>query len=121
MSRWSCHGDFGSPGWEPFESNMKRVLPNVRFYDLDATHPIFHSFFDIPSFDVVRQYYDRGPPVFRAMFAGNDPKKRLMVLLNFNTDVSNFWEFSASGFRPVDESNRAYELGVNYLVYSLTH
>jgi hypothetical protein len=51
----------------------------------------------------------------------NDPKKRLMVMINFNTDVSNYWEYSALGFRPIDESNEAYKLGVNYLFYALTH
>ena len=64
---------------------------------------------------------DRGQPQFKALFAGNDPNKRIMVLLNFNTDVSNYWEFSAQGFVPVSDSNEAYELGVNYLVYALTH
>jgi hypothetical protein len=62
-----------------------------------------------------------GRPVFRALYADNDPEKRIMVLVNFNTDVSNYWEFSAIGFRPVSESNDAYKLGVNYLIYALTH
>ncbi len=40
-------GDFGSAGWEPFEANMKRVLPDARFVDLPPSNPIFHSFFEI--------------------------------------------------------------------------
>jgi hypothetical protein len=44
-----------------------------------------------------------------------------MVMINFNTDISNYWEYSASGFRPIDESNEAYKLGVNYLMYGLIH
>ena len=47
--------------------------------------------------------------------------KRIIVLLNFNTDVSNFWEFSATVFSRLPEANEAYKLGVNYLVYALTH
>ena len=39
-------------------------------------------------------------------------------MMNFNTDVSNFWEFSAEGRYPVAESNEAYKLGVNYLIYA---
>jgi uncharacterized protein DUF4159 len=93
----------------------------LRFVDLTIAHPIFHAFFDVPSLDVVRQFYDRGQPQFKALFADNDPNKRMMVLLNFNTDVSNYWEFSAQGFVPVSDANEAYELGVNYLVYALTH
>ena len=59
--------------------------------------------------------------MFRGIFEDNDPKKRLMAIVNFNTDISEFWEFSATGFRPIDESNEAYKLGVNYIMYGLTH
>ena len=95
----------GGGGWENFE----------------ATHPIFHSFFEIDSFNVIPQYYDRGQSVFRGVFENNDPTKRLIAMVNFNTDISNFWEFSATGLKPIDESNQAYKLGVNYIIYGLTH
>ncbi len=111
----------GGGGWDNFAANMRRVMPEGRFIDLDPSHPIFHSFFEIDSFDIVPQYYDRGRPVFRGLFEDNDPKKRLMAMVNFNTDVSNFWEFSGTGFRPIDESNEAYKLGVNYVIYGMTH
>jgi uncharacterized protein DUF4159 len=111
----------GGGGWPNFESNMKRVLPEARVLDLEPSHPIFHSFFEIDSFDIVPQFYDRGQPVFRAIFEDNDPHKRMLAVINFNTDISNFWEYSALGFRPVPESNEAYKLGVNYLIYSIAH
>jgi uncharacterized protein DUF4159 len=111
----------GKNGWANLVAMLKLVLPELHPVDMDLAHPIFHSFFDIPSFSIVKQSYDRGPPIFRGIFEGNDPKKRLMVMINFNTDVSDYWEFSAMGFRPVDESNEAYKLGVNYLIYALTH
>lgn len=114
-------GGRGGLGWEGFAANMRRVLPEGRFVDLDPSHPIFHAFFEIPSFDIVKQYYDGGRPVFRGIFEDNDPKKRLLVMVNFNTDISNFWEFSATGAVPVSESNEAYKLGVNYVMYGLTH
>jgi hypothetical protein len=111
----------GKSGWANLEAMLKLVLPDLHAVDMDPSHPIFHSFFDIPSFDVVKQFYDRGPPIFRGIFEGNDPKKRLLVMINFNTDISNYWEYSAMGFRPVDEANEAYKLGVNYVIYALTH
>lgn len=111
----------GGGGWANFEAQMQRVLPDARFVDLDPSQPIFHSFFDIDTFDNLPQFYDRGRPVFRGIFENNDPKRRLMVMVNFNTDVSNFWEFSATGWVPVEESNEGYKLGVNYLMYGLTH
>ncbi len=108
-------------GWANFAMQMHRVLPEAQIVDLQPSDPIFHSFFDINSFGIVPQYYDRGPPLFRGIYEDNDPAKRLMVMINFNTDVSNFWEFSAEGWYPMAESNEAYELGVNYLIYALTH
>jgi len=111
----------GGGGWENFEANMRRVLPELRFIDVDTSQPIFHSFFEIDSFDIVSQFYDQGRPVFKGLFEDNDPHKRMLAMVNFNTDVSNFWEFSATGMRPIDESNQAYKLGVNYVVYGLTH
>lgn len=111
----------GGGGWANFESNIRRVLPDARFVELDPSHPIFHAFFDIDSFDIIPQDYDLGRPLLRGVFEDNDPHRRLLAIANFNTDVSNYWEFSATGLRPIEDSNEAYKLGVNYVVYGLTH
>lgn len=114
-------GGMGGGGWDVFADNMRRVMPQGRFYDLDVTHPIFHGFFEIPSLDIIPQAYNAGRPVFRALFEDNDPSKRMLMMINYNTDVSQFWEWSARGFRPMGETNEAYKLGVNYLMYAMTH
>ena len=44
-----------------------------------------------------------------------------MAIINYNTDVSQFWEWSGTGLRPIDQTNEGYKLGVNYIVYGLTH
>lgn len=108
-------------GWEPFEENVRRVLPGVKFFDMDPSDPIFHSFFDIASLDDFPQAYTSGKAVFRGVYEDNDPKKRLLMIINYNTDVSQYWEWSGRGFRPFDDTNEAYKLGVNYLIYGLTH
>lgn len=114
-------GRNGYTGWSNFTTQMKRVIPNVIFFDIPITHPIFHSFFEINSFEIIPQAYGGGRPVFKAIYEDNDPKKRLLAIINFNTDVSNFWEFSNSGMYLVSDDNEAYKLGVNYLMYGLTH
>ena len=111
----------GGGGWENFADNMERVLPGVRFFDLDPSHPIFHSFFDINSFEILPQWYDQGRPEFKAIFENNDPAGRMLCVINYNTDISNFWEFANTGMTPVSESNEAYEFAVNYIIYGLTH
>jgi hypothetical protein len=113
-------GGFGA-GWDVFESAMRRVLPDGRFVDMSASHPIFHSFFEIDNLDVVPQAYIGGRPVFRGLFEDNDPSKRLQMIVNYNTDISQFWEWSGTGLRPIADTNEAYKLGVNYIIYGLTH
>ena len=108
-------------GWEPFAANMKRVLPEARFIDMDTSNPIFHAFFEINSLTNFPQAYNSGAPVFRGVFEDNDPRKRLQMIVNYNTDISQYWEWSGRGFRPFDETNEAYKLGVNYLIYGMMH
>ena len=112
-----------SGGWEPFEANMKRVLPGVRFFEMEDSHPIFHAFFEIDNriLDNFPQAYNSGRPIFRGVYEDNDPRKRLVMIVNYNTDVSQYWEWSGRGLRPVDDTNEAYKLGVNYLMYGMTH
>ena len=108
-------------GWYAFTSQMQRVIPGARWVELDGRHAIFHSFFEIDSFDIVPQMYDLGRPIFRGVFEDNDPSKRLLAMINFNTDISEYWEFSGTGLSPISETNEAYKLGVNYVIYGMTH
>jgi hypothetical protein len=115
-------GQFNSGGgWQNFEGNIRRSFPELRPIQLDASFAVFHSFFEIDSLDIIPQSYDRGRPVLFGLFEDNDPKKRMMAVVNYSTDISDFWEFSATGFRPINESNEAYKLGVNYIIYGMTH
>jgi hypothetical protein len=123
---WSSYDErrdvtYGS-GWSVLETYMKHVMPGGRFYDLDPSHPIFHSFFEIDDFDVVPQVSSiGGRPTFRGLFEDNDPSKRMLMVVNYNTDISQFWEWSSFGVRSVSETNEAYKVGVNYVIYGLTH
>ena len=112
-----------SGGWDPFEANMNRVLPGVRYFPMEASHPIFNSFFKIGAhvLDRFPQAYNSGRPIFRGVYEDNDPRKRLLMIINYNTDVSQYWEWSGRGLRPVDDTNEAYKLGVNYLIYGMMH
>jgi hypothetical protein len=114
-------GGIGGGGWEHFAANMKQVLPDAEFADLDVSHPIFHQFFDIPSFDIIQQAYNAGRPQFIGLHEDNDPAKPLKMMIHYNTDISQYWEWSERGFRSIEETNEAYKLGVNAILYGLTH
>jgi hypothetical protein len=108
-------------GWTAFEEAFRRVLPEARFYDLDVTDPVFHTFFEIGSLDILPQAYDVGRPVLRGVFEDNDRSRRMLAMINYNTDISEYWEEGGMGFRPIWETNEAYKLGVNYIMYAMTH
>jgi hypothetical protein len=112
--------DYRGNDWANFETQIRRILPDVRMVELDLSHPIFHSFFDIATLDF-RQYYDRGKPYFIGAYLDNDPNKRLLFIANYNNDVGEYWEWSDTGWVAIDLSNEAYKLGVNYIIYGITH
>lgn len=111
----------GGRGWEQFAENFARVKPSAKFIDLDIKHQLFNQFFEILSLDMFPQAYNAGQPIFRAVFEDNDVRKRMQVFIAYNTDISQFWEWSGRGFRPIADTNEAYKLGVNAIIYGLTH
>jgi len=103
-----------------FEVQMNRAIPGAALVELDETHEIFDSFFRIDPQAVVPPYGARYPTYY-GIFEDNDREKRLMAIVNYNNDIAEYWEFSDMGYFPIDLSNEAYKLGVNYIVYALTH
>ncbi|MGQ0735445.1 MAG: DUF4159 domain-containing protein [Acidobacteriota bacterium] len=110
--------DFRGNHWYNFQEQVQRVIPNGRLVPLDATHPVFHSFFDIDPAQTVGYY---GSASFHGVFEDNDPGKRLLLVANYNHDLGELWEFSDTGFVPVDLTNDSYKYGINYVVYAMTH
>ena len=111
----------GAAQWAHFEAQMQRVLPAARFVRLDRTHPIFDCFFRVQDIDAIVHPMTGIRPSYYGIFEDNDPSRRLMVVANYDNDVPEYWEWSGQGLYPFDTSNEAYKLGVNYLIYGLTH
>src|SRR5262249_31005135 len=74
-------------GWRNMERNVQRAIPGAQLVPMDPSMVVFDSFFKIASFDVIPQYYDRNRPEFFGLFENNDPKKRLMIIVNYSTDI----------------------------------
>jgi hypothetical protein len=111
----------GAAQWANFEAQMLRVLPGARFVKLDNEHRVFMSFFEIHDIGAIVHPMSGIRPNYYGIYEDNDPSKRLMVIANFDNDVPEYWEWSGQGLYPFDASNEAYKLGVNYLIYGLTH
>ena len=112
--------DFEGNQFVNLQTQMRRVLPEARFVKLDETHRVFDSFFRMKSIYFPHPMYGI-LPTYYGIHEDNDPSKRLMVIANHNNDVAEYWEWSGRGLLPVDPSNEAYKLGVNFMLYGLTH
>jgi hypothetical protein len=111
----------GAQQWANFEAQMRRVIPEGHFVRLDNAHRLFNSFFAINDINAIVHPMSGLRPSYYGLFEDNDPNRRLMVVANFDNDVPEYWEWSGRGLFPFDNTSEAYKLGVNYMVYGLTH
>ncbi len=111
--------------FDRFFSHMRLVLPEYQFQLVPDDHEIFNTFFSIPEPRSLALPYGRWntpAPIYLGIFEDNDPVNgRLMVIMNGNQDIQEYWEFSDRGYYPIDLSNEAYKYGINYMIYAFTH
>ena len=102
---------------------MALALPKAKWVELSGKEAIFDSFFKIDLNAAVNRTsaYGTHPPTYWGIYQDNDPKKRLMIIADVDNDIGDSWQWSATGFEPVTTYNEIYKLGVNYIIYALTH
>ena len=116
--------DFEGRQWDNFAAQTERVLPGSQWIRLDETHPIFNTFFTIEGIHTPNpmNHHLRGlQPEYFGLFEDNDPTRHLMAIANYNTNLGEYWQAAGMGFFPIDSLNRGFMLGVNYMMYGLTH
>jgi hypothetical protein len=123
--------DFHGPiEWDNLEKEMKRVFPDRRIVDLPPTHPVYSCFYQIDAYPqtpglgsfLQGRTWEKGG--FEAKLrAIEDDNGRAMVLINWNTDMGDGWEWSNVAEYPgyVRFTAQAYRMQINEIVYSLTH
>ena len=121
---------WGTREWQNFESEIRQVLPEYDIVDLPIDHPIFTTFYEIEEIIQVPnigngvrggrtwECRERCFPVVRGI---HDENGRLMVIINFNTDLGDAWEWADNPYYPLKYSTYAYEMGVNFIVYAMSH
>jgi len=119
--------DFWGPReWDVFEYNMRRVYPNRPIVDIGLDHPIYTAYYTI---DHVEMTPAIGNTVQKTECWGcvtqikgmYDDEGRLMMMVNFNTDLGDAWEWAESPQYPLELSTYAYEMGANMIVYAMSH
>jgi hypothetical protein len=126
---------WGNWAWEVFESQMRKVLPSKVYpiVELPIEHPIFHSLMDvkrIPQIPSINAWGGPGGPTSergresatphaRAIL---DDHGRVMVFITFNTDIGDSFEREGDSHEYfLQFSVEGYGLGVNVLLYAMSH
>ena len=130
--------DFWGPTpdqWEVFRRAMQRVLPGRPITDIAPSDSVMHVLYDIEEKDrtfipgtrhlrmgpqggvVVQQPFGTNP-AWRAIY---DDNNRMVVAINYNTDIGDAWEYADSPEYPERMTALAYRYGINYVIYAMTH
>lgn len=113
--------------WANFMAGLNRALPGHEMRDLEDGDQILHTAYDlthrfrVPGLNVVHgSQIERGgvDPHFRAVF---DDRGRVQVQICFNMDLGDAWEWADLPEYPEKYASMAYRIGVNYILYTLTH
>jgi len=124
---------WGEAAWSFWTGEIRKVLPDLPIVDVPLDHPLMSIVYQVDRIPQIPniQYWRRSgggtsefgaeteTPHMRAIF---DDDGRLLVLMTHNTDIADGWE------REMDDnvyfrlfSPDAYAIGINVLIWSMTH
>ncbi len=126
---------WGTAAWNQWASEIGRVLPPGQYpiVDIPPDHPIMHTLYDVKEVEQVSNIRfwaqtggnvsERGPDSPHVNFRGiADEKGRLMVVMTHNTDIPDTWEREGESQEYFDRfSPNGYAIGVNVVLYAMTH
>jgi hypothetical protein len=123
---------WGTRAWNQWAAEMRRVLPDFQIFDIPQEHPVRHMMFPVDELEQVTNIqnwlrtggtsergYDSRATHFRGI---EDDRGRLMVVMTHNTDLGDSWERESENHRFFEAfSPRGYAVGINVLLYAMTH
>lgn len=124
-----CDSFFGTDEWEGFREGMSMILPDREIEELPDRDPIFHTIYDLTERTQIanfRTLMGRGTayradgvvPHWRGI---RDDKGRVMVAIAFNNDLGDAWHMADDPRYPEQSASMGIRVGVNSVVYALSH
>jgi hypothetical protein len=123
-----CDDFHGTVEWETFVASMQKVFPNRPIVDVPNDDPIFHTVYDLDDryqvpgdqFEMTHRTYEKDgyQPRWRGIY---DDKGRLLVAICHNMDLGDSWEHADNPNYPEEYSALGFRIGINYIVYAMTH
>jgi hypothetical protein len=118
---------FGSQEWDCFMESMIRVFPDRQIVEVPDAHALFNVVYDFSERTQIHNwrtlsrggYRDDGSePQWLAILDDDD---RIMVAMSFNNDMGDSWQHADDPTYPQEDSHMGLRLGVNYVIYTMTH
>ena len=118
----------GTEEWAVFMESMGRIFPDRPIVEIENKDAIFHVLYDLDERIQVMGTVTLGTgvtyerdgitPHWRGIY---DDRGRIMVAICFNQDNGDAWEWADSPYYPERAASQAYRMGINYIIYSMTH
>lgn len=120
---------WGEYEWQNVQEQFQRILPEHEIKDLPLSHPIFHSYLDIEEIVQV-------PNIMNARRGGDTSEKggvvphymgienkngRMVAFISRNCDLGDAWEWINDPSYPAKYGLPAYKLGINVIIYAMSH
>jgi hypothetical protein len=99
-------------------AQVLKAFPESRFEPIDERHPLFGVLFTLGNLDRMSPYVPGGRIVYYGL---NDRHGRLALAAGHNNDLANFWDWYDEARMPLEPAADAFRLGVNVVVWSMTH
>ena len=115
--------------WDRFMESMHLIFPDRTIVEIENQDSIFHTVYDLDDrYQILGEWsLRRGGMNYRsdgtvAHWRGvYDDHNRLMVAMSFNSDIGDSWEWADDPYYPEKFSALGIRIGVNYVIYAMTH
>lgn len=121
---------WGTYQLENFVEQIQKVFPDRKLETLPLSDEIFHVLFDIDKITQIpnvgnacngRQYWESSTDTEPRILGIRDDNGRLMVVATYNSDLGDAWEHMDNPCYPETLSGQAYRMGMNFIIYAMTH
>ncbi len=113
----------GQREWNNLVEQMRRVFPDKEHQEIPPDHPVWSIYYDIDPVEApsnvsggFRGGFSKYDDQYFALF---DDEGRMMALMCYNQDIGDGWEWPDQNFEQA--STISFQMGINFLMYALTH
>ncbi|UCC11204.1 MAG: DUF4159 domain-containing protein [candidate division WOR-3 bacterium] len=100
-----------------FRREIRKVFPESPLVEIPFDHPIYHVFYEFPEGLPKIHEHDAQPPQGFGVFY----EDRLVVFYTYECDLGDGWEDPDVHNDPPEKRESAFQMGINIVLYSLTH